>query len=389
MQNGYVSPERTTLIASTHRIYATVEKMQMADGRFDSERVIDGRRAARQARGAVRHAQARAGERHGDQRGAVRRHGGQRRAAAAARGLRAGDPRAAGAAPRRACAASPPASTSPAGARRRPQPPAPPKRADGAAGDPATSASSGSRTTRASATPSSSRERMQALPATATPSSPPKSARHLALWMSYEDIIRVADLKTRASRFERVRKEVGAKDGEPVVVIDFLKPGVEEFASLLPHVPGKAAHRVGRAAAASSTPTTSACTSRPRACFGYLLVRSLAWLQALAAASATATREEQQLIERWLGARARGRGAQRAARAAKSPNARASSRATARRTAAARRTSSPSSTRWWRTRPTADPRRAGRRRSARRAKRRSPTPRARRSAARSASRWCG
>ena len=37
MQNGYVSPERTTLIASTHRIYATVEKMQMSDGRFDSD----------------------------------------------------------------------------------------------------------------------------------------------------------------------------------------------------------------------------------------------------------------------------------------------------------------------------------------------------------------
>ena len=37
MLNGFVSPERTTLIASTHRIYATVEKMQMADGRFDSD----------------------------------------------------------------------------------------------------------------------------------------------------------------------------------------------------------------------------------------------------------------------------------------------------------------------------------------------------------------
>ena len=64
-------------------------------------------------------------------------------------------------------------------------------------------------------------------------------ARHLALWMAYEDIIRVADLKTRASRFERVRKEVGAKEGEPVVVIDYLKPGVEEFASVLPHCFGK------------------------------------------------------------------------------------------------------------------------------------------------------
>ena len=41
MLNGFVSPERTTLIASTHRIYATVEKMQMADGRFESARVHD------------------------------------------------------------------------------------------------------------------------------------------------------------------------------------------------------------------------------------------------------------------------------------------------------------------------------------------------------------
>ncbi|CAB3800492.1 hypothetical protein LMG28614_05191 [Paraburkholderia ultramafica] len=35
-----------------------------------------------------------------------------------------------------------------------------------------------------------------------------ETARHLALWMSYEDTIRVADLKTRGSRFARVRGEV-------------------------------------------------------------------------------------------------------------------------------------------------------------------------------------
>ena len=50
MQNGYVSPERTTLVASTHRIYATIEKMQMGDGRFDSERVVEaGRQLAKRA----------------------------------------------------------------------------------------------------------------------------------------------------------------------------------------------------------------------------------------------------------------------------------------------------------------------------------------------------
>jgi indolepyruvate ferredoxin oxidoreductase beta subunit len=50
MTNGFVSPERTTLVASTHRIYATVEKMQMADGRFDSDRIMEaGRQLAKQA----------------------------------------------------------------------------------------------------------------------------------------------------------------------------------------------------------------------------------------------------------------------------------------------------------------------------------------------------
>ena len=59
-------------------------------------------------------------------------------------------------------------------------------------------------------------------------------ARQLALWMCFEDIIRVADLKTRRSRIERVRAEVRAKPGQPVIVTEFLKPGVDEWCSLLP-----------------------------------------------------------------------------------------------------------------------------------------------------------
>src|SRR5919198_434298 len=77
--------------------------------------------------------------------------------------------------------------------------------------------------------------------------------RHLAVWMSYEDVIRVADLKSRASRFERVRREVGAKPGEPVVIVDYLKPGLEEFASILPATLGRRliawAERKGKLAA--------------------------------------------------------------------------------------------------------------------------------------------
>lgn len=61
-----------------------------------------------------------------------------------------------------------------------------------------------------------------------------ETARHLALWMSYEDAIRVADLKTRAERFERFRGEVGAQPGQLVYVVEFMHPRVEELCDILP-----------------------------------------------------------------------------------------------------------------------------------------------------------
>jgi indolepyruvate ferredoxin oxidoreductase beta subunit len=124
-------------------------------------------------------------------------------------------------------------------------------------------------------------------------------ARHLALWMAYEDIIRVADLKTRASRFERVRREVGAKAHEPVVVIDYLKPGVEEFASVLPRFLGKRlvswAQRHGKLDAYNV-----GMHIKTSGVFGYLLVRSLSWLKPWRPMSYR-YHDEQELIERWLG----------------------------------------------------------------------------------------
>lgn len=59
-------------------------------------------------------------------------------------------------------------------------------------------------------------------------------ARYLALWMSYEDVIRVAQLKTRRLRLTRVRAEVGAKPDEPVRMTEYLKPGLDEIASIMP-----------------------------------------------------------------------------------------------------------------------------------------------------------
>jgi indolepyruvate ferredoxin oxidoreductase beta subunit len=59
-------------------------------------------------------------------------------------------------------------------------------------------------------------------------------ARWLALWMAFDDIVRVADLKSRASRWSRVVGEVKATEGDLLRLYDHFKPGVPEFAALLP-----------------------------------------------------------------------------------------------------------------------------------------------------------
>ncbi|MBE7422339.1 MAG: hypothetical protein HS110_07930 [Zoogloeaceae bacterium] len=120
-----------------------------------------------------------------------------------------------------------------------------------------------------------------------------EAARLLALWMSYEDVIRVADLKTRASRFARVRQEAAAKDGQIVVVTDYLKPSANEIADILPPAWAERLRKKAGPGRAVKLPTSSVA--------GFLAMRLLAALKPLRRKSARFI-EEQALIERWLGA---------------------------------------------------------------------------------------
>ena len=60
------------------------------------------------------------------------------------------------------------------------------------------------------------------------------TARSLALWMSFEDVMRVAQVKTRRGRAERIRREVKAGVKDLVEVREFVKPRVEEICGTLP-----------------------------------------------------------------------------------------------------------------------------------------------------------
>jgi indolepyruvate ferredoxin oxidoreductase beta subunit len=60
------------------------------------------------------------------------------------------------------------------------------------------------------------------------------AAKHLANAMCYDDMIRVADLKTRSTRDRRVRREVGVAEGSVLQVTEYFHPRVEEFCGALP-----------------------------------------------------------------------------------------------------------------------------------------------------------
>ena len=61
-----------------------------------------------------------------------------------------------------------------------------------------------------------------------------EAARWVAVAMSYDDIIRVADLKARAERSDRLRSEIGADPDAVVGSTEYFHPRLEEVCSLLP-----------------------------------------------------------------------------------------------------------------------------------------------------------
>ncbi|MBM3647079.1 MAG: indolepyruvate oxidoreductase subunit beta family protein [Alphaproteobacteria bacterium] len=60
------------------------------------------------------------------------------------------------------------------------------------------------------------------------------AAKQIARAMAYDDVMRVADLKTRGSRFDRVRSEVAVRDDQLVYITEFMHPRVEEMCGTLP-----------------------------------------------------------------------------------------------------------------------------------------------------------
>jgi indolepyruvate ferredoxin oxidoreductase, beta subunit len=251
---GFVTKDRTTVIASTHRIYAITERMAMSDGRFDVGRLLkaiedearshvlfDMEEAAREARSVISavmlgaiaaagrlpiplhqfeaaiRAEGKAVE--ANLRGFA---GGVEAVGAGEAAPRAGQKRRAAARPSLAALERMASETMPEAARE--------------------IIIEGLRRLSLYQDPRYARlylERLAAIrEADAAAGAAGKllreTARHLAVRMSFEDVIRVAQAKTDPARFARIRRELRLGADEPLAIVDFYKPGIEELCSILP-----------------------------------------------------------------------------------------------------------------------------------------------------------
>jgi len=315
---GFVTPDRTLLIASTHRAHAIAEKTAMGDGRFDVAKLIgsveknarahvlfDMDAAARDARAMINAVMLGAIAASGRLPISVEALEGAVRAGKSAganlRGFKAGfeaarrgtavpvkDPTA----KRGGMAASPSLAELESEAAR-----------FGAAADFATE---GLRRLAAYQDVAYARLYLDRLAAIADADARAGAngrltrevARHLALRMSYEDVIRVAQAKIAPKRIAKIIDQVGARPGEPVTIVEFLKPGIEEMCSILP--PWIAKPIIGLAQRRGWLDTVHwGMEIKTNSVFGYLRFLMLAKLRRFRPRSYR-YRQEQAAIEAWL-----------------------------------------------------------------------------------------
>ena len=126
-----------------------------------------------------------------------------------------------------------------------------------------------------------------------------ETARQLALAMAYEDTIRVAELKIRASRFARVREEAQIADGQILEIAEFFHPRTQEIADTLPAGLGRWLLRTGWARALLDRATRRGRIIKTTSVGGFLLLYALAQLKPLRRRSLRFA-AEQAALDGWL-----------------------------------------------------------------------------------------
>jgi indolepyruvate ferredoxin oxidoreductase beta subunit len=117
--------------------------------------------------------------------------------------------------------------------------------------------------------------------------------------MAYEDTIRVAELKIRPSRFERVREEVRVNDDQILEIAEFMHPRTQEIADTLPAPLGRFILRTGWVKRLIDGMTRKGRVVKTSTLRGFLLLYVVASLKPLRPRSLR-YQVEQKYLEEWL-----------------------------------------------------------------------------------------
>jgi indolepyruvate ferredoxin oxidoreductase beta subunit len=320
VERGFVTPDRTLLIASTHRVFAMTEKIALADGRADAPALLSAcREAARELRAFDMGALAEAtgsvlsavlfGALAGSTalpfprpafEAAIRRGqvGVERSLAAFAAGFEAAS---AGEAP--LPAPDQPARAAPAAIRELLD-----RAARNFSGEARAVVLTGierlndyqdaayAREFLARLAPAQEIERQRGDGSGALLA---ETARQLALAMTYEDTVRVAELKIRSSRFARVREEIRLEDGQILEIAEFFHPRTQEIADTLPAPLGDWLMRTPWARRLVDRATRKGKVVKTTSVGGFLLLYTLAKLKRLRRRSLRFN-AEQAALAKWL-----------------------------------------------------------------------------------------
>ena len=126
-----------------------------------------------------------------------------------------------------------------------------------------------------------------------------ETARQLALAMAYEDTVRVAELKIRPGRFARVREEAQVADGQILEIAEFLHPRVQEIADTLPAAQGRFILRTAWARDLLDRFTRKGRIVKTTSLSGFLLLYALSRLKPLRRRSLRFA-AEQDALAAWL-----------------------------------------------------------------------------------------
>ncbi|HEX2916055.1 MAG TPA: indolepyruvate oxidoreductase subunit beta family protein [Chloroflexia bacterium] len=129
-------------------------------------------------------------------------------------------------------------------------------------------------------------------------------ARTLAMRMTYEDAVRVAILKIKPGRLERIRRDMGVKPGQVLHVTDYLKPDMDEIYGIFPHALVSPMLLLGKVSGVGQWLGKQHFTLQQHpettTLRGYLTFRFLTWFKPLRLSSYR-FKEEWKLLEKFTG----------------------------------------------------------------------------------------